>query len=66
MREYLSLGSENTGCGRRDVDEVDSYHRMEQEGGVSLVAEPSVDPLWWAITNHLFVILMSLPTMDIT
>ena len=42
------------------------YHRMEQEGGVSLVAEPSVDPLWWAITNHLFVVLMSLPTMDIT
>lgn len=63
----LSLGSENTGweggCGWSDSISQDGAGRWCN----SLVAEPSVDPLWWAITNHLFVILMSLPTtMDIT
>ena len=48
------------------MDEVTPYHRTEQEGGVSLAAGPSVDPLWWAVTNHLSVILMSLLIMDTT
>lgn len=48
------------------MDEVTRYHRMEQEGGVSLVGDPSVDPLWRAVTDHLSVIIMSLPIMDVT
>lgn len=55
--------------GEGDVDEVTQHQwvrEVEKDGGVSPAADPSVDPLWWAVTSHLFVILMSPAVLDIT